>query len=573
MNFRTKMLLGSILVFSSVAFLFHLKSIPDGFYQNEAAFGYNAFSLFKTGKDEYGKTMPVILESFGDYKLAMLSYYLIPFILIFGLTETAVRVGSVFAGLLIIFVSYFIAKMLLKSTKVALLSTFLLSITPWIIVFSRTGNETILGVASLCAGFAVWLRWRHTSLVMFPVALFFGISVGSHYSTWLPVLFLMFCFSVYAFWSKFKRRLHVFSLIFLLIPVAVMFIALKQGNGRMKQVSLIEHGNVTGLVAEQVREDASVFPLFLTRTFHNKLTYFMRIFTINFLNKNGPEFLFIRGDAGEEVYRVPDSGVLYIWMLPFILLGAYFIVRRENNTTYLLIFGFILSVMAGNALSVYGSESQRTLSASFMVCMVVGYGIWTVYRKLPYKVLRIVVLILFIPVAAYQYASFLHRYSWHEGVHQPWYRNYGVKNMLEIASETDRSYKKVYIAGNPYMFYYFYKSVDPVFAQDEAKMLSVYRDALNHQTRTSFGPYAVLPIDCPAAGKMNILFICRGTNIPRNTKILRIIRYPDGQPAYTFLVFEPIVSEISLEQPLRYMEKYRFIGDNQKEDWLDESSL
>ena len=31
-----------------------LDSVPPGFYIDEASFGYNAYSILKTGRDEYG---------------------------------------------------------------------------------------------------------------------------------------------------------------------------------------------------------------------------------------------------------------------------------------------------------------------------------------------------------------------------------------------------------------------------------------------------------------------------------------------------------------------------------------
>ena len=34
---------------------------------DEAALGYNAYSILKTGRDEYGQYFPLIFKSFGDY--------------------------------------------------------------------------------------------------------------------------------------------------------------------------------------------------------------------------------------------------------------------------------------------------------------------------------------------------------------------------------------------------------------------------------------------------------------------------------------------------------------------------
>ena len=41
-----------------------LGATPSGFYVDEAAIGYNAFSLLKTGRDEFGMLLPSLLRSF-----------------------------------------------------------------------------------------------------------------------------------------------------------------------------------------------------------------------------------------------------------------------------------------------------------------------------------------------------------------------------------------------------------------------------------------------------------------------------------------------------------------------------
>ena len=51
-----------------------LNSSPASINWDEASLGYNAYSLLKTGKDEYGNPWPVALRSFNDYKPALYSY-------------------------------------------------------------------------------------------------------------------------------------------------------------------------------------------------------------------------------------------------------------------------------------------------------------------------------------------------------------------------------------------------------------------------------------------------------------------------------------------------------------------
>jgi len=42
---------------------------------DEASLGYNAYSILQTGRDEYGKLLPLIFKSFGDYKPGLYAYF------------------------------------------------------------------------------------------------------------------------------------------------------------------------------------------------------------------------------------------------------------------------------------------------------------------------------------------------------------------------------------------------------------------------------------------------------------------------------------------------------------------
>ena len=78
--------------------IYQIASSPPGLYSDETSYGYNAYSLLKTGKDEYGKSWPMTFKSFGDFKPPMTAWLTIPSIAVFGLNEFSVRLPSVLAG-------------------------------------------------------------------------------------------------------------------------------------------------------------------------------------------------------------------------------------------------------------------------------------------------------------------------------------------------------------------------------------------------------------------------------------------------------------------------------------------
>jgi len=81
-----------IISFLSITlFLYKMNVSPPALNADEAANAYDAYSILKTGKDQYGNFIPLRFKSFGDYKLPLLTYLAIPFIKVFGLTETGIR--------------------------------------------------------------------------------------------------------------------------------------------------------------------------------------------------------------------------------------------------------------------------------------------------------------------------------------------------------------------------------------------------------------------------------------------------------------------------------------------------
>ena len=102
------MILALILLLGSSLRLWHLGKTPISPNWDEVALGYNAFSIAKTGHDEFGKFMPTILRSYDDYKPALYAYLIIPAYEAFGLNVFAVRLPSAIFGILTILGVYFL---------------------------------------------------------------------------------------------------------------------------------------------------------------------------------------------------------------------------------------------------------------------------------------------------------------------------------------------------------------------------------------------------------------------------------------------------------------------------------
>ena len=115
---KGKLPLVLIIVLAAFLRFYQLGVNPPGLNWDETAHGYNAYSILKTGRDEYGYFMPLSFRSFDDYKPPLYTYLVVPSVAIFGLNSFAVRFPSALLGVLAVLFTY------LMGDVVNMLATF-----------------------------------------------------------------------------------------------------------------------------------------------------------------------------------------------------------------------------------------------------------------------------------------------------------------------------------------------------------------------------------------------------------------------------------------------------------------
>jgi 4-amino-4-deoxy-L-arabinose transferase-like glycosyltransferase len=148
----------AIIILAAVLRLVVLDKYPVGINSDEAALGYNAYSIIKTGKDEYGEFLPMAFKSFGDYKPGLYVYFTIPFVALLGLNEWAVRLPSALLGIGTVYLIFLLSQRLFNSRGVSLLASLMLAISPWHLHFSRGGWETNAATFGIVLGVWGWLK-------------------------------------------------------------------------------------------------------------------------------------------------------------------------------------------------------------------------------------------------------------------------------------------------------------------------------------------------------------------------------------------------------------------------------
>ncbi|MDO8658056.1 MAG: phospholipid carrier-dependent glycosyltransferase, partial [Candidatus Levybacteria bacterium] len=156
-----------IVIIASFLRFYDLGENPPSLSWDEAAWGYNAYSLGIDGRDEFGRFLPLdYLESFGDFKPPLYAYVSIIPVKIFGMTEFGTRFASAFFGVLTVLATYFLTKRIFfgklknqdsKPKIIALFSALFLAISPWHVNLSRAAFEANVATFFIIAGVLLFL--------------------------------------------------------------------------------------------------------------------------------------------------------------------------------------------------------------------------------------------------------------------------------------------------------------------------------------------------------------------------------------------------------------------------------
>ena len=342
-----------------------LSSVPVGFNDDEAAFGYNAYSILKTGRDEWGRFLPFpVFESFGDWKLIGYLYPTVVSQMIFGTNELATRLPSVVFGVLAIISAHLLAGKLFNR-RVGLVAALLLAVSPWHIAASRNAFESdILIFFITCAAFLFLKGLDQSKYFKFSFFLFI-LSFYIYRSAWLfvPLFFASLLF-IYRIQIKKQRKLIatliIISLI-LLIPLVPSVLTFK-GQSRFFQESFI-----TGVTSRGIVDDVNEQRGFCSRdisptickTIYNKYNYFALTYANNYFSNLSPQTYYAKGNqTGYQSF--PDRGLFYAFELPLLIAGLIILLKRRDKNSQVLIT-WLLIVPLGASLTGIGNPGRLNI--------------------------------------------------------------------------------------------------------------------------------------------------------------------------------------------------------------------
>ena len=520
---RGKILLALVFLIAFGLRFYHLNINPPGLYVDEVSIGYNAYSILKTGYDEHGQFFPLWFQAFGEYKLPVYIYLTAIAELIFGVNELAVRFPSAFFGFLTVVAYYFLVKELLPrfSLDKYIFAASLLAVSPWHLHFSRAGFEANLALFFVTLAtllFVLAIKKKKLSLMLLSLINFvLSFYTYNAYRLFTPLLIV----ALFAIYRK-QLKKFVFRQLILVLILAVLislpflkFSFSPEGLVRAQAESFFSQVEVSG--------EAPLFSrtyLYLTQFFKNYLSYFSF------------DFLFFAGDQNGR-HSVRKMGELYLWQLPFLLVGFYLLLRKgDKQRAYfkkIAASWLFLSPLAASFTKV-NPHALRALMMVIPLQSIIFLGFLAFFQAIKKKLWRRGILFLVLLLAFYNLAGYLHLY-W---VHYPqktfidW--AYGYKQLFAATGSLENRYEKIVINNHrrreTYLFFLFYQKYDP------------WKN-LASQTNDSFPPYYFtegFPLDL-GKGKGKFLYAALAHEELPPEGLLKEIRYPDGGIVYR--LYEP----------------------------------
>lgn len=545
-NFLSKYTLVVILILAFGLRIFKVTTIPPSLNWDETSIGYNAYSILKTGKDEWGEFMPVHFRSFGEYKLPAQIYASIPAIAIFGLNEFGVRITPVIYGTLTVLLLYFLTRELfsksLFTNHYSLFTAFMLAVSPWHIQLTRGSFESsfslfwfVLGLIFLVKGFKKPI-WLIASMIPFVISVY-------TYNTarvFTPLfLFIVYLLNIKYLFKNFKYfALSFLTFVILSLPI-VPFVLSGDASARYKLVSITDDKGLVPRIEE--RRNLSTLPPLVTKLIHNRYTYNTVYFSQNYIAHFTPDFLFING-AGHRQHHVQGVGELYWIQAPFLLFGLYLLIKRRDQSLKILLPWLLLAFVPVSMTNDSIPNALRTLIAVPVYQILTAVGLFEVLQMTKSKKQKTVLVLAVGILFVINFFIFLtNLYSLYPNLYsRDW--QYGNKQVVEYIENNQDKYDLVVFTrtyGEPHIFTLFNLKYDP----------AKFQNIKNLERFETFDWVRVLRFDkyyFPDLGdegtkyndikkenpNKNILFIGKKGDFPTDAKILERIIFLDGSEAF-----------------------------------------
>lgn len=509
----------------AIGFRFYkLGEVPLSPDWDETALGYNAYSILKTGRDEYGTFLPITIRSFDDYKPPLYVYLTVPSVALFGLSVWSTRLPSAVSGVLAVLGVYFLVRELIRSRKddtIPLLSSLLLAISPWSIQLSRIAFEANTGVTVNIWAATAFLAGLKRRIFLPVAAVLFALGMYAYHTEriFLPLLIiiLVYVYRKELFVKEYTKSL-VFSIILGIITVAPLIPAVfnqtallrLRGTSSFTDETTLLSRDITKLERDQKSGDRIGWLL------DNRRIIFAKTVVSGYLSHFSLKWLFLTGD--NQRHHAPDMGLLYLWELPFLLYGIYRVLKYMKGSVRAVLMGWLLISPIAASPTTGLPHAVRTLVFLPVLQILTAIGIAHLFLRQKRMVILYGICILF------NILYFCNMYFVQQNPEVSEYWQYGYKEAVAYTEKVKVKYQKVVVSTTleqSYMFFLFYTKYDPrLYLAGGGTRSGSFEEANNHFDKYEFRKidwsrerrdgtilYVGDPKDMPHGNVMNYTFL------------------------------------------------------------------
>jgi 4-amino-4-deoxy-L-arabinose transferase-like glycosyltransferase len=535
---KINLLLIAIILIASFFRLYNIGSIPPSPSVDEVSTGYNAYSILKTGRDEYGIRLPLILRSYDDWQPAIYAYLCIPFIYIIGLNVISVRLPAVILSIVTVLITFLLVRELFNSNEdqnikkltsadiIALLAALFLAISPWHIYLSRLGFPANAALSFGIFGMYFWFKEK-----IFFSSFFLTLAFISYHTQkiFIPIIFITLVILFFRKLSKNKIELF-FSLLFITIVVSIFIQQSITPNALIRV-------NATNIFSSYKSEYNQQALLNLKAVNSNdligKIIYNRRMLSLKlvseaYISHYDPRWLFSYNINTQ--HKIDNIGLIHPWILPFILIGLVMLIISQIyiKTKIFLFIWFLISPLA-SAFTI-GTPHAVRASVFLPLWQILGaYGLYLTFKYLKkinlHKYFAILLLIVIIVSQIYLF----HQYFIEFPLTNSEDFQYSLSRAMVYVIRNQNKYNHIIIDNRDalyqsYMYYLFYSRYDPYRYQKFGGTHSGGFAETHKIDKIEFRP-----IDWVKEKKYTkILYVGTTEDFPQNVNIISIFRSLDG---------------------------------------------
>lgn len=455
--------LGIVLVISLCLRIYQLGNTPHGLHNDEVANTYGTRFILLNGQDMYGNRWPLLyLDKFGDYPPILPMYLSGLGTFILGNNEWGSRILIALVGALLVVPVYFIALIIFKNKETAFYAALVTATAPVHVALSRLNAEGIVGLTVyMTALLALLISLRRKNVLLLVVSLLFHLLTYLLYPSYRIIvpLFLLPTIILAKYYKVNKTYIFILlGAIFLSFATTFAISSTFWGKGRFEQTSITSP--VSGV---QIKLQTLIFNeknIVVARIFNNKIVGYGKEFITQYFSYFSPNYLF--GDEGfPKMYTTPNTGLLYLSLIPFLLFGIVGFVQSKNKAIeyppfiYLLYLVIVAPIPA--ALTVLEVPSiQRSLVMFVLLIMISAYG-YNGMKDITFK--RLPIKYIFLLIFLVEFIFFSHNYFTHASYYTSNMRNDGNKEMVQYIAENKNNYDAIYVTNKElwlpayYLFY------------------------------------------------------------------------------------------------------------------------